>query len=200
MILEKLLSVAATVYQRIRVLLSLIASRFDYTTPLSTHMPIESWVSAQREVDALINELTANPQYSVQETTLDYDELAERTPETEKDGVVRIRGSIISYIDRLDDEFTKSLQNIDPHGTEYVERLRDEKGLYQTICLSQGFYEKTKQLDPLARVILRRIEHIYSKVCILDREGTACVDSYYSLTPWFKPLKPPSPQLPPLRP
>ncbi|KAI5119955.1 hypothetical protein M0805_002144 [Coniferiporia weirii] len=162
-ILEKLLEVAVTVYQRIRVLLGLVSSRFDYNSSIATHMPTELWLSAQREVDALIGILASEPQYSVEETTADYDELAERTPDQEKDGIVRIRGSIISFIDRLDDEFTKSLQNIDPHGTEYVERLRDEKGLYQTICLSQGFYEKTKQEDPLARVILRRLEHIYSK-------------------------------------
>lgn len=127
-------------------------------------MSTELWIAAQREVDQLISILGTNSQYSVEEVTTDYDELLERTPDTEKDGIVRIRGSIISFLDRLDDEFTKSLQNIDPHGTEYVERLRDEKGLYQTICLSQGFYEKTKQDDPLARVILRRLEHIYSKV------------------------------------
>lgn len=127
-------------------------------------MPTELWLAAQREVDQLINILAVNPQYSVEETTEDYDEMKERSPDDEKDGIVRIRGSIISFIDRLDDEFTKSLQNIDPHGTDYVERLRDEKGLYQTICLAQGFYEKTKQEDPLSRVILRRLEHIYSKV------------------------------------
>ncbi|KAH8117064.1 eukaryotic translation initiation factor 3 subunit 8 [Phellopilus nigrolimitatus] len=162
-ILEKLLEVSVTVYQRIRVLLGLVSSRFDYNSSITTHMPTDLWLSAQREVDALINVLASNPQYSVEEVAADYDELAERTPEQEKDNVVRIRGSIISFIDRLDDEFTKSLQNIDPHGTEYVERLSDEKGLYQTICLSQGFYEKTKQDDPLSRVILRRLEHIYSK-------------------------------------
>lgn len=153
-----------TIYQRIRVLLALISCRFDYNSSVATHMPIELWHSAQREVDQLISILAAGSQYSVEEATEDYDELAERTPEQEKDNVVRIRGSIISFIDRLDDEFTKSLQNIDPHGTEYVERLRDEKGLYQSICLAQGFYEKTKQEDPLHRVILRRLEHIYSKV------------------------------------
>lgn len=151
-------------YQRIRVLLTLIASRFDYNSSVATHMPTELWLAAQREVDQLINILAVNPQYSVEETTEDYDEMKERSPDDEKDGIVRIRGSIISFIDRLDDEFTKSLQNIDPHGTDYVERLRDEKGLYQTICLAQGFYEKTKQEDPLSRVILRRLEHIYSKV------------------------------------
>lgn len=164
-ILEKLLEVAVTPYQRIRVLLALISSRFDYNSSVATHMPIDLWLSAQREVDQLVSIVAADSSYSVQEVTDDYDELAERSPSDEKEkGVVRIRGSIISFVDRLDDEFTKSLQNIDPHGTEYVDRLKDEKVLYCTICRAESFYEKTKQEDPLARVIMRRLEHIYSKV------------------------------------
>lgn len=127
-------------------------------------MPINLWLASQREVDQLIAIVTDDSSYSVQEVTEDYDEFVERSPSDAKDGVVRIRGSIISFVDRLDDEFTKSLQNIDPHGTEYVDRLKDEKGLYETICKAQAFYEKTIQPDPLARVIMRRLEHIYSKV------------------------------------
>jgi translation initiation factor 3 subunit C len=127
-------------------------------------MPIDLWLSAQREVDQLISIVVADSSYSVQEITEDYDELIERNPATENDGVVRIRGSIISFVDRLDDEFTKSLQNVDPHGTEYVDRLKDEKVLYRTICRSQAFYERTSQSEPLARVVMRRLEHIYSKV------------------------------------
>ncbi|EPQ57410.1 hypothetical protein GLOTRDRAFT_92447 [Gloeophyllum trabeum ATCC 11539] len=162
-ILEKLLEVAVTSYQRIRVLLVLVSSRFDYNASAATHMPAEAWVSAQKEIDQLVSIVASQPEYVVQETTEDYDELVERSPAESPDGVVRIRGSIISFVDRLDDEFTKSLQNIDPHGTEYVDRLKDEKGLYSTICRAQAYYEKTKQEDPLARVIMRRIEHIYSK-------------------------------------
>lgn len=127
-------------------------------------MPIDLWLSAQREVDNLVAIVASEKAYSIQETTEDYDEWVDRSPETEKDGVVRIRGSIISFVDRLDDEFTKSLQNIDPHGTEYIDRLKDEKGLYCTICRAQAFYENTNQDDPLSRVIMRRLEHIYSKV------------------------------------
>ncbi|KAJ3499861.1 hypothetical protein NLJ89_g10047 [Agrocybe chaxingu] len=161
-ILEALVEVAVTSYQRIRVLLALISSRFDYNSSVSNYMPIELWLSAQREVDLLVSIVASDTNYSIQELTDDYDELVERSPATEK-GVVRIRGSIISFIDRLDDEFTRSLQNIDPHGTEYVDRLKDEKVLYCTICRAQAFYEKTSQSDPLARVIMRRLEHIYSK-------------------------------------
>jgi len=131
-------------------------------------MPIDLWISAQREVDQLISIVIADSSYSVQENTEDYDELIERNPATENDGVVRIRGSIISFVDRLDDEFTKSLQNIDPHGTEYVDRLKDEKVLYSTICRSQAFYERTNQPDPLARVVMRRLEHIYCKVSLIQ--------------------------------
>jgi translation initiation factor 3 subunit C len=127
-------------------------------------MPIELWLSAQREVDQLIGIIVGDPRYSIQEVVEDYDELAERTPETEASGIVAIRGSIISFVDRLDDEFTKSLQNIDPHGTEYVDRLKDEKSLYCTICRAEALYEKTKQEDPLGRVVMRRLDHIYSKV------------------------------------
>jgi len=138
-------------------------------------MPTELWVAAQREVDQLISIVATDSNYSIQETTEDYDELAERSPTTEN-GVVRIRGSIISFIDRMDDEFTRSLQNIDPHGTEYVDRLKDEKVLYFTICRAQSFYEKTAQSDPLGRVIMRRLEHIYSKVILY---------SYPALTPSY---------------
>ncbi|PPQ99727.1 hypothetical protein CVT24_009710 [Panaeolus cyanescens] len=161
-ILETLLEIAVTPYQRIRVLLALISSRFDYNSSVSTHMPVELWLAAQREVDQLVSIVASDPNYSVQEITDDYDESVERSPATEG-GVVRIRGSIISFVDRLDDEFTRSLQNIDPHGTEYVDRLKDEKVLYCTICRAQAFYEKTSQGGPLGRVIMRRLEHIYSK-------------------------------------
>jgi translation initiation factor 3 subunit C len=162
-ILEKLLEVAATTYQKFRVLLSLISSRFDYN-PSAMYMPVDLWVSAQREIDQLLLLAITNPQYSVEESNLDYDELMERSPQTEAGGIVRVRGSIISFVDRLDDEFTKSLQNLDPHGTEYVDRLKDEKSLYVTICLCQIHYEKSSQQAPLFRVLMRRLEHIYSKV------------------------------------
>jgi len=98
-------------------------------------MPIELWLSAQREVDQLVSIVASDSSYSIEEVTDDYDELIERRPVNEKD-VVRIRGSIISFVDRLDDEFTKSLQNIDPHGTVYVDRLKDEKVLYHLSCPS----------------------------------------------------------------
>lgn len=136
-------------------------------------MPIDVWSSAQKEIDQLVIILIKERQYSVQEQVdFEYDELLERTPEKEGDSIVRVRGSIISFVDRLDDEFTRSLQNIDPHGTEYIERLRDEKVLYQTITLAESYFELLKKEDSLARVMMRRLDHIYYKVrCIFIRRS-----------------------------
>jgi translation initiation factor 3 subunit C len=165
-ILEKLLEVAATPYSRIRVLLALISARFDYNASVTSYMPIDLWTAAAREVDQLIATLSANPKYIVQEVVnIDYDEMVERSPEDEKEGgIVRIRGSVISSVDRLDDEFTKSLLNIDPHGTEYIDRLKDSMSLYQIILRAQTYFEFLGDSSAVARVILRRVEHIYSKV------------------------------------
>lgn len=173
-ILSKLLGVAESTYQRLRVLLALIAARFDYNSSANAYMPLEMWNAARTEVDQLIQTLAADPSYAVREETEDYDDSIDRIPNQDGEGpVVAVRGSIISFVDRLDDEFTKHLQNLDPHSTEYLERLRDERLLYATIVRAQTYLEQavrvsaTSAQDALARVIMRRLEHVYSKQSII---------------------------------
>ncbi|KAK0541265.1 Translation initiation factor 3 subunit c [Tilletia horrida] len=163
-ILTRILGVAQTPYQKIRVLLALVAARFDYNASVNSYLPLEQWSSVREEVDQLINVLAENPEYIVKEEVEDYDENVDRLPNENGEGaVVNVRGSIISFIDRLDDEFTKSLQHIDPHTPEYVDRLADEKRLYATIVRSQSYFEAVDHADVLARVVMRRLEHIYAK-------------------------------------
>ncbi|KAG8987736.1 Translation initiation factor 3 subunit c, partial [Tulasnella sp. 427] len=54
-ILQKLLEVAETPYSRISVLLALIAARFDYNTAVSAYMPVDMWISTQKNLDELIS-------------------------------------------------------------------------------------------------------------------------------------------------
>ncbi|CAE6517851.1 unnamed protein product [Rhizoctonia solani] len=159
-LLEKILPTAVTPYGRIRVLLTLISARFDYN-PTTSFMPIELWKKALREINNLIELLIDESLYIVTETTEDYDESIERVPTDGKPVIVR--GSIVASVERIEDEFNKSLLNIDPHGTEYVERLKDEPGLYALTVLAQRYFEVRGIEDSMHRVIIKRLEHIYCK-------------------------------------
>lgn len=162
--LQKLGEVAVSTYQKIRVLLALLAVRFDYNASTHSYLPIELWTAAREDINALLAILTEDDSYVVQEDTQEYDDQVDRLPNQEGEGpVVKVRGSVISFIDRLDDEFTKSLQNIDPHTPEYVERLTDEKRLYATIILGQHYFELRSQNEALDRVVMRRLDHVYAK-------------------------------------
>lgn len=136
-------------------------------------MPLESWAAAQALLNTLLDLLLAEPSFSVRETAPDYDDQVERTP-SDAEPIVIVRGSIIALVDRLDDEFTKSLQNLDPHAGEYIDRLKDEKTIYQTIVKAQILFEKVKereQIEHLDRVVMRRLEHIYCKVSTRSLRG-----------------------------
>ena len=156
------MDVAVTPYQKIRVFLALISALLDYNPSTNTHMPVESWVAARTHLDSLLDILIAERKYVVKEEAPDYDDQVERVP-TAAEPVIIVRGSVISLVDRLDDEFTKSLQNIDPHTGEYIDRLKDEKVIYETIVKSQIYYEQIKATEHLDRVVMRRLEHIYCK-------------------------------------
>ena len=74
-----------------------------------------------------------------------------------------------------DDELTRSLQHIDPHTAEYIERLTDEQALYNKILRTLLYIEELKTdaklelpQENINRIVMRRVEHIYFKVRNLD--------------------------------
>jgi translation initiation factor 3 subunit C len=106
----------------------------------------------------------------------------EKQPQIEPGQTFYIPGSIVSYVERLDDELTRSLQQIDPHTAEYIERLSDEQQLYNNIVRAQLYSESLtshdkgdSRQDNVNRVVIRRLEHVYFKpssvVSILE-DGT----------------------------
>ncbi|KAF9344648.1 Translation initiation factor 3 subunit c, partial [Mortierella sp. NVP85] len=161
-ILERLLVVANSPYQKIRVLLSLISAQFDFAVGLSGYMSIPLWKNAEKYVNLLLTILESNSGYVVKENVPDEDD-GEKDRVPENGETVFIQGSIVAIVDRLDDEFTKSLQNIDPHTTDYVDRLKDEVGLYAVIVRSNAYFQKLEQIDAICRTTTRRLEHLYFK-------------------------------------
>ncbi|KAI0097149.1 eukaryotic translation initiation factor 3 subunit C [Daldinia grandis] len=169
-IMEKLLEVAATPYQQIKVLLTIVSARFDLGSGGTASMPLEHWKAAEKEISTLFEVLESNREYIVIENADEWDD--DEKPPTLQPGekYIKIPGSVVSYVERLDDELTRSLQNIDPHTSEYIERLTDEGSLYNVIFRGLLYYEtlskdtslQTPQ-DSINRIIMRRLEHVYFK-------------------------------------
>lgn len=170
-VMEKLNEIAKTPYQQIRVLLALVSARFDLGSGVATSMPLDHWKAAEKELVQLLDILETNREYVVVENAEEWDD--DEKPPTLAEGqkYIKIPGSIVSYVERLDDELTRSLQNIDPHTSEYIERLTDEGGLYSIIFRGMLYYEflrKDESLetpqDSVNRTIMRRLDHVYFKV------------------------------------
>ena len=132
-------------------------------------MSIEQWKATERELSALLSVLEQNRNHIVTEGAEEWED-DEKLPQVADGEVLRIPGSIVSFAERLDDEFTRSLQNIDPHTAEYIERLQDEQALYIAIVRAMLYVEelgKTDKSEPrqesINRIVMRRLEHLYFK-------------------------------------
>jgi translation initiation factor 3 subunit C len=104
-----------------------------------------------KQINQLLGILENNPQFVIQEET--EEEEPDKEPVIESTKPYGVRGSIVSYVDRLDDEFTKSLQNIDPHTTDYVDRLKDETDLYTVIVRDVMYIIMLSTTDFIKHVI-----------------------------------------------
>ena len=168
-IMERLLDVAVSDYQRVRVLQTLIATRFDLTSGSGSQMAQEQWKLAQQEIARLTTILEENRDMVVVEGAEEWED-DDKQPTITAGEVFKIPGSVVSFVERLDDELTRVLQHIDPHTAEYVERLQDEGGLYTDIVRCQLYAERLANdpklegsKDNVNRVVMRRLEHVYFK-------------------------------------
>jgi translation initiation factor 3 subunit C len=120
------------------------------------------------------DEKLVNPHTGEQETE---DERAERlrleaeakmTPEEKR--TIKVVGSLSLHLSRLEEEYTKSLQKISHHSSEYVVRLRDESKLVYLLTRFQGYFEKQKAYAEAAALAQLRIEHIYYRHDVIARQ------------------------------
>ncbi|GAO14660.1 hypothetical protein UVI_02008920 [Ustilaginoidea virens] len=169
-VMEKLGEIANTPYQQIRVLLAIVSARFDLSAGTSNVMPLEHWKAAEKELSTLLAVLESNKDYVVVENVEEWDD-DEKPPSLQPgEKYIKVAGSVVSYVERLDDELVRSLQSIDPHTSEYIERLQDEGALYNIIFRGQLYYEHLRKdssleipQDSVNRVVMRRLEHVYFK-------------------------------------
>jgi translation initiation factor 3 subunit C len=159
--MEFMVEVSKTESQRGQMMMNLISSYFDMSSSLSTHLPIPIWNRCCKKILDLLAHLAKYPYISVEET---YEQNYSKEQEGPTEGEpVTINGNLLGFLERLDDEWFKSLQVIDPHTVDYMNRLRDEPVILAIAQKVSEHYAKTDSNSVVSRIALRQVEHFYSK-------------------------------------
>uniref|UniRef100_A0A8C2A4E6 Eukaryotic translation initiation factor 3 subunit C n=2 Tax=Cyprinus carpio TaxID=7962 RepID=A0A8C2A4E6_CYPCA len=142
----------------VKIKFNIIASLYDYNTNLAAFMKPEMWKKCLECIDELLDILFENNNIFIGENIAeDSENLAI------SDQPFRVRGCILTLVERMDEEFTKIMQNTDPHSQEYVDNLKDEGRVCGIIDRLLQYLESKGSTEEVCRIYLRRIMHTYYK-------------------------------------
>ena len=167
--------------KEIPVLMHLISAMFDGNRAIDEYMDPQSWRTCRNCMMRIVNLLDENKHIilglvSADDIT-DYvmakqkqtdfikknEEEDEEEPVKTNPNLLRLVGSMENYLMRLEDEYTKSLQQINPHTQDYVVRLSDEAFLLELAEGLQKYFERVNNAAAASEVALLRVEHQYYK-------------------------------------
>jgi translation initiation factor 3 subunit C len=166
----------------VKIRFNIVSAIFDYNLKISEPMKLDNWKKLLETMADLLKQLQANIEdIKLNESITDETEDYESKP-------YKLRGCILTAVERLDDEFIKLLKECDPHSNDYVERLKDEVTVSKLIEQVLKYVEIQGTPLEICRVYLRKIDHLYYKfdTTVLKRkkkefEGRTSVDEMEKL-------------------
>ncbi|XP_006009999.1 eukaryotic translation initiation factor 3 subunit C [Latimeria chalumnae] len=143
---------------QLKIKFNIIASLYDYNPNLAAYMKADMWKKCLDCIEELLDSLFANQNIFIGENIAEDSENLGSL-----DQPLRVRGCILTLVERMEEEFTKIMQNTDPHSQEYVDNLKDEGRVCNIIERLQAYLEEKGTTEEVCRVYLRRIMHTYYK-------------------------------------
>ncbi|RLN48774.1 hypothetical protein BBJ29_008918 [Phytophthora kernoviae] len=166
-------------------------SLFDTSSKIDRVMSARHWKLVQNDISSILALLEKNPDFSLAPLTSedqadivragrenitaaqkaaaaaeDAEEdlnFVDTLPQAGKKGTIKVSGDLAAFVERLSEEYTKSLQQTDPHTSEYVARLFDENLLIEVAERVQTFCARKNEFQRAATMALVRAELIYYK-------------------------------------
>jgi len=159
--LTLLSTVAKCAAQETEILINVISAQFDISGSMTSYMPVKVWNLCVQNVLKLLSLLVQNHHILI----VDHREpLSRPSPDAITEGsAVEYWCSLSAFIERLDDEYFKSLQSMDPHSKDYVLRLQDDNSFLSLMLEVCKYYELKHDEKNLVKIFLRLLEHSYWK-------------------------------------
>ncbi|KAK2820334.1 hypothetical protein Q5P01_023293 [Channa striata] len=142
----------------VKIKFNIIASLYDYNPNLAAFMKPDMWKKCLECINELLDILFENSNIFIGENIAEDSENLGIS-----DQPFRVRGCVLTLVERMDEEFTKIMQNTDPHSQEYVDNLKDEGRVCAIIDRLLDYLENKGSTEEICRVYLRRIMHTYYK-------------------------------------
>lgn len=155
--LKSLFASAVSDEQKLQILNAQVSFEFDLATSGAGYMLHALWSSALANIKALGELLLQSHRQQQQQQQ----PLSESNEIIGLPTLTGIRGSFVSYLYRIDDEFMKALQYIDPHSAEYVQFVKMESELCGVLLAGRVLLEAIENVEAECQVLMRYMEHIY---------------------------------------
>eukprot|EP01105_Mastigella_eilhardi_P026464 TRINITY_DN769_c0_g1_i1.p1 TRINITY_DN769_c0_g1~~TRINITY_DN769_c0_g1_i1.p1 ORF type:complete len:926 (-),score=355.52 TRINITY_DN769_c0_g1_i1:65-2683(-) len=174
--LTRLLQQAAASSLRLRVLLALAAAQFDIVGPkkfaaAAVHvMPTDVWKRCLNTLNKVLDVLAADSALVLDETGGEPAAATDAAPGADSH---RVHGALLPFLERLNEQYTRSLQNIDPVAHEYLVRMGDEASLVSLAERMLVHYHAANNMPFAAKVATIVIQHTYYKLEKPGREKEA---------------------------
>lgn len=98
-----------------KIRFNIVSAVFDYNPKVNEPMKLEYWGKLLDVMNDLLTLLLSSEDIILSESINEEQEEYEKPP-------YKLRGCVLTAVERLDDEFTKLLKECDPHSNEYVDR------------------------------------------------------------------------------